>query len=179
MKGVSSVTVAPMYDEMLERLRASMRNEMALREGALQAQLSALQMQINPHFIYNTLNIISAKGLEVGSLEVSDLCDQFAQMLRYATDLRSRTATLADEVENARRYLGLVKARFEALLEYTIDLPEEAYGLLIPKLTLQPLVENALTQRLRGAQRPPRDRPYRRAGGGDAGSYHPRQRQRL
>lgn len=150
MKGVSSVTVAPMYDEMLERLRASMRNEMALREGALQAQLSALQMQINPHFIYNTLNIISAKGLEVGSMEVSDLCDQFAQMLRYATDLRSRTATLADEVENARRYLGLVKARFEALLEYTIDLPEEAYGLLIPKLTLQPLVENALTHGFAG-----------------------------
>ena len=138
------------YDEMLERLRASMRNEMALREGALQAQLSALQMQINPHFIYNTLNIISAKGLEVGSMEVSDLCDQFAQMLRYATDLRSRTATLADEVENARRYLTLVKARFEALLEYTIDLPEEAYGLLIPKLTLQPLVENALTHGFAG-----------------------------
>ena len=91
MKGVSSVTVAPMYDEMLERLRASMRNEMALREGALQAQLSALQMQINPHFIYNTLNIISAKGMESGSEEISDLCDQFAQMLRYSTDARSRT----------------------------------------------------------------------------------------
>ena len=60
-----------------------------MREGTLQAQLSALQTQINPHFVYNTLNIISAKSMESGNYEVIEICDQFAQMLRYATDTRS------------------------------------------------------------------------------------------
>ena len=69
-------------------------NEIAMREGTLQAQLSALQTQINPHFVYNTLNIISAKSMESGNYEVIEICDQFAQMLRYATDTRSRTATV-------------------------------------------------------------------------------------
>ena len=54
-----------------------------------------LQTQINPHFVYNTLNIISAKSMESGNYEVIEICDQFAQMLRYATDTRSRTATMA------------------------------------------------------------------------------------
>ena len=82
-----------------------------MREGTLQAQLSALQTQINPHFVYNTLNIISAKSMESGNYEVIEICDQFAQMLRYATDTRSRTATMAEELENVRYYLMLSKAR--------------------------------------------------------------------
>ena len=114
----------------------------------MQAQLNALQVQINPHFVYNTLNIISAKGMESGSEEISDLCDQFAQMLRYANDLRSRDASLGDELQNARRYLTLVKARYEDLLTFTIEAPEEALPMRIPKLTIQPLLENALGARL-------------------------------
>jgi len=141
-------------NRLMVKLQSSMNAQLALREGALQAQLNALQMQINPHFIYNTLNIISAKGMECGCEEIIDICDQFAQMLRYAADLRSKTATLGEELQNARRYLHLVKVRYEDQLTYQIDMPEEMTALTLPKLTLQPIVENALTHGFAGRTDP-------------------------
>ena len=138
-------TLEQVFDRLMLRLRDSTANELALREGTLQAQLNALQTQINPHFIYNTLNIISAKSMESGNYDVIEICDQFAGMLRYSTDTRSRTATLAEEIENVRSYLMLAKARYEDNLEFTIDVPENLNIVTVPKLTLQPLVENALT----------------------------------
>ena len=137
-------------NRLIIKLQSSMHSEIALREGALQAQLNALQMQINPHFIYNTLNIISAKGMECGSEEITDICDQFAQMLRYAADLRTKTATLGDELQNAHRYLQLLKARYEDRLHYQIDVPESMHALTLPKLTLQPIIENAITHGFSG-----------------------------
>ena len=137
-------------NRLIIKLQSSMHSEIALREGALQAQLNALQMQINPHFIYNTLNIISAKGMECGSEEITDICDQFAQMLRYAADLRTKTASLGDELQNAHRYLQLVKARYEDRLHYQIDVPESMHALTLPKLTLQPIIENAITHGFSG-----------------------------
>ncbi|MBQ6061769.1 MAG: histidine kinase [Clostridia bacterium] len=133
------------FNQMMHQLREQASTEMSLREGTLQAQLSALQTQINPHFIYNTLNIISAKSMESGNFDVIEICDRFASMLRYSTDTRSRTATLAEEIENVRNYLMLAKARYENNLEYAIDVPESLNEITVPKLTLQPLVENALT----------------------------------
>ena len=133
------------FNQMMHQLRTQASTGLALRQGMLQAQLSALQTQINPHFIYNTLNIISAKSMESGNYEVIEICDRFASMLRYSTDTRSRTATLAEEIENVRSYLLLAKARYEDDLEFTIDVPEDLTGITMPKLTLQPLVENALT----------------------------------
>lgn len=141
-------------NRLMVKLQTSMHSEMTLREGALQAQLNALQMQINPHFIYNTLNIISAKGMECGSEEITDICDQFAQMLRYAADLRTKTATLGDELQNAHRYLQLVKARYEDRLTYHIDVPESMHTLTMPKLSLQPIIENALTHGFAGRSDP-------------------------
>ena len=132
------------FNDLLTRLRKATINELALQQSTLQAQLNALQTQINPHFVYNTLNIISAKGMECGNEEIIDICDRFAQMLRYSTDTRSRTATLDQEIVNARHYLLLAKARYEDRLEFDIHMPEHTVELRIPKLTLQPIVENAL-----------------------------------
>lgn len=139
------------FNNLMLKQRESTLNEIAMREGTLQAQLSALQTQINPQFVYNTLNIISAKSMESGNYEVIEICDQFAQMLRYATDTRSRTATMAEELENVRYYLMLSKARYEDNLEFTIDVPDNLNALVVPKLTLQPLVENALNHGFNGS----------------------------
>lgn len=138
------------FNNLMKRLRLSFDNEMMMRKSTLQAELSALQLQINPHFVYNTLNIIASKGMECGSEEIAEICDQFAQMLRYATDLRSTTATLSDEIQNAQRYLMLAKSRYEDKLDYAIDIPAEIRSFSVPKLTLQPIVENALTHGFNG-----------------------------
>ena len=138
------------FNNLMLKQRESTMNEIAMREGTLQAQLNALQTQINPHFVYNTLNIISAKSMESGNYDVIEICDQFAQMLRYSTDTRSRTATMAEELENVHYYLMLSKARYEENLEFTIDVPDNLGGLTVPKLTLQPLVENAINHGFNG-----------------------------
>ncbi len=141
-------------NSLMVKLQSTTLDEIALREGAWQARMNALQMQINPHFIYNTLNIISAKGMECGSEDIMDICAQFASMLRYAADLRSKTATLGEELQNARCYLQLVKARYEDQLSYRIDVPEGLDHLMLPKLTLQPIVENAITHGFAGRTDP-------------------------
>ncbi|MGN1019645.1 MAG: sensor histidine kinase [Aristaeellaceae bacterium] len=133
------------FNAMMLQLRERASTEMALREGALQARLSALQTQINPHFIYNTLNIISARSMESGNFDVIEICDQFAGMLRYSTDTRSQTATMAEEIGFVRSYLTLAKARYEDNLEFSIDVPDNLGDITVPRLTLQPLVENALS----------------------------------
>lgn len=143
-------TLEQVFNDLMQRLRHSTQREISMRNTAMQAQLNALQTQINPHFVYNTLNIISAKGMESGNEEIMEICDQFAQMLRYSTDVKSRTATLAEEVANARHYLLLTKARYEDQLEFTIDIPESANDLNLPKLTLQPLIENAIKHGFKG-----------------------------
>ena len=138
------------FNRMMLRLQESIHNEMTLHESTLQARLKALQMQINPHFIYNTLNIISAHSVESENWEICEICDQFAQLLRYSTDSHSETATLAAEIDNARNYLQLAKARYEEDLEYTINVPGNLHELTIPKLTLQPIIENALNHGFSG-----------------------------
>jgi two-component system sensor histidine kinase YesM len=139
------------FDEMLQALQTSTQTEIQLRESTLRAQLNALQAQINPHFIYNTLNIIAAKSMETGNEAVIDICDHFAQMLRYSTDLRSKTATLREEIENAKNYLLLAKFRYEDKLTYTINVPDCFLQKVLPKLSLQPIVENAISHGYQGS----------------------------
>ena len=132
-------------DASILKLHESALAQLSLQTDTLQAQLHTLQAQINPHFIYNTLNIISAKAMETKNYEIIEICDQFASMLRYSTDTRSNTATLEEEIENAKNYLQLAKARYEDYLTFSIEIPEVLNSVLLPKLTLQPLVENAIT----------------------------------
>lgn len=139
------------FDKQVIALKTAMRNDAELRESNLRSRLNALQAQINPHFIYNTLNIISAKSMEAGNEEVIDICGKFAQMLRYSTDLRSKTATLREEITHVRNYLALAKARLEDRLEYTIDIPESFAQMTLPKLSLQPIAENAISHGYQGS----------------------------
>ena len=132
------------FNALVANLQNATKNEIAMRERTTNARLNALQAQINPHFVYNTLNIIAAKGLESGNEEVMDLCAQFAQMLRYSTDTRSKSVCVWEDVEHVTNYLMLLKARYEDGLEFTIQIPEEMNTIKIPRLTLQPLVENSI-----------------------------------
>lgn len=144
-------TLENSFDEMLQALQASTQSEIQLRESTLRARLNALQAQINPHFIYNTLNIIAAKSMETGNEVVIDICDHFAQMLRYSTDLHSKTATLREEIDNAKNYLLLAKFRYEDKLTYTINVPDCFMYKVLPKLSLQPIIENAISHGYQGS----------------------------
>ena len=107
-------------------------------------ELALLQAQINPHFLYNTLDtiiwLIEADRPQAAEEMVSDLSAFFRHTLSKGKDV----ITLAEETEHIRSYLQIQQARYKDILRYTIDMDPEVLASALPKLTLQPLVENAL-----------------------------------
>lgn len=132
------------FDELMKRLNLSIRNELTAQEMHLQAHFQALQAQINPHFMYNTLNMLASKSLQVGSLEMANMCTIFAEMLRYSIDITQKNATLGEELSHVGNYLELLKARYGDRFTYHIDCSEGLQSLPLPRVSLQPLVENCV-----------------------------------
>lgn len=130
------------FDKMFDRLKNSMNQVVESRSQELNAQFRALQSQLNPHFLYNVLSVIGAAGLEAGVPKIMDICHKLSAMLRYITTYREHGVTIRDEVVCAEHYLELMKERYPDHLTYEVDVQPEALAVPIPKLMLQPLVEN-------------------------------------
>lgn len=115
------------------------------KEGAQKnAQLLALQYQINPHFIYNTIDIFRMK-LEVLEIhETADALAKFGKILRYNIDNKNRYTTISEEIKQVQNYMIIQKFRYGEKIKLQIDLPEELKELVIIKFILQPVVENCI-----------------------------------
>ncbi|MEF2245789.1 sensor histidine kinase [Paenibacillus sp. IITD108] len=109
-----------------------------------QAQLKMLQAQINPHFFYNTLQSIGTLAIKSNAREVSDRLAEFGALFRYSMDIESENVYLYQEIEHLEHYAILQKGRYKQKLEYELDCPEEAAKIRVPKMILQPLVENSI-----------------------------------
>jgi sensor histidine kinase YesM len=110
------------------------------------AELSALRGQLNPHFLFNTLHTLTALVRRDPETAESAL-EQFGEMLRYVLDVNRASredVTLAEEIDFVRNFLALEQLRLGERLMYLERLDPEAYECIIPSLTLQPLVENAV-----------------------------------
>ncbi|HYR10463.1 MAG TPA: histidine kinase [Longimicrobium sp.] len=118
-----------------------------------QAELKALQMQMEPHFLYNTLHTVS-EMVHVDPGAAERMIVRLGSLLRHATETGSQEVPLEREMEFLRAYLEIEQARFHDRLTVTIDVPDELLACPVPSLILQPLVENAIrhgTSRLAGA----------------------------
>ena len=132
------------YEQMLDRLKESKMKAEKMSYLQLRAQLDLMQAQVNPHFIYNVLNIISAKGLLAEDESICDMCDNLSKILRYSTNVKRKEATLREEVDYLRDYLMLLKCRYEDRLDYSISIDRDIWSVIIPKLAIQQIVENAV-----------------------------------
>jgi two-component system sensor histidine kinase YesM len=108
-----------------------------------EAELKSLQSQINPHFLFNTLNTVSKMAYLEGAEDTSDLINSVASMLRYSLRKLDESVTVAEEVEHVKNYFAIQKKRFGSRVETEVVVEEACRDLPIPNLTLQPLVENA------------------------------------
>lgn len=115
----------------------------ALRERALQARLGSLQAQINPHFLFNTLNTLSEVVHEDADL-AEDLITDLAGMMRYALASTSGEVALSQELDTVRRYLRLEGARLGDRLVAEVQVEPGLEQARVPGLLIQPLVENAI-----------------------------------
>lgn len=108
------------------------------------ARLKMLQAQINPHFLYNSLQSIGTLALRHGVSEINDKIAELGSIMRYSMDLNTETVPLQKEIEHIKDYLSLQTSRFKNKLSYTLSCPEEALHIPVPKMILQPLVENCI-----------------------------------
>lgn len=117
-----------------------------------QEQLNALQSQINPHFLFNTLDTIRGLAIEKQSLDIAKIVGSLASMFKYTMDYDSTRVTVADELAHLEQYLQVQGMRFPGKYSFTqfYECPYETlYKVSIPKLTLQPIVENAISHGLK------------------------------
>ena len=132
------------FTKMVKHIRESAELMGAMREKELELKIEVLQAQINPHFLYNTLDTIVWLA-EAGQKEqvvsmVQTLSDFFRASLNSGKDIVS----LEGECRHITSYLQIQQVRYQDILTYDVDIPEEIANCKIPKITLQPLVENAL-----------------------------------
>ncbi|MFC6634274.1 histidine kinase [Microbulbifer taiwanensis] len=124
-----------------------LQQEKALRAESMahQAQLKMLRYQLNPHFLFNTLNAISTLILDNEGRTANDMVTRLSQFLRHSLDNDPmQKVTLAKEVEALMLYLDIEKVRFADRLGVNLDLEGDSPRALVPSLLLQPLVENAI-----------------------------------
>ncbi len=120
------------------------RKAKAAEQAALQAELKALRAQINPHFLFNTLNSIAAL-IRTHPDEAEAVTEQLADLFRYSLRASKQPlVTLEDELDSAKLYLSIEKARFRERLHDSFDVPPHLLHASVPSLLLQPLVENAI-----------------------------------
>ena len=112
-----------------------------------QTELTALQSQINPHFLYNTLETIRGQALIDDNIEIAKMVEALSAFFRYSISRKGNLVTLRDELANIENYMLIQRYRFNNRfsLEVIVDEEDEqAYDFLIPRLIIQPVVENAI-----------------------------------
>ncbi|ACT01213.1 cache domain-containing sensor histidine kinase [Paenibacillus sp. JDR-2] len=108
------------------------------------AELRALQSQINPHFLFNTMESIRMTLVKKRDTETADIVASFSKLFRQSMDWRSEWNTIAQEADFISHYIRVLKLRFRDKLQFKMQIDEDAQQLELPKFTLQPLIENAI-----------------------------------
>ena len=132
------------FNRMLERLEALIQQLYIEKQARLEAQLKTLHEQIKPHFLYNTLDTISWMARSHEAYDVVKLVDALTSMFRIGLSQGRDFITIRDEKKHVQNYLYIQKTRYQSKLRYQIEIPEELDNVMVPKLILQPLVENAI-----------------------------------
>lgn len=131
------------FNSMVEQIQELFERVYLEKIHVREARLKQLQSQINPHFFYNCFSFISSMAKLQDTRAVIAMSQNLASYFRYTTRQEKEWVTVWEEMEFVRNYLEIQKLR-KKRLDYTIELPEELYGWLIPRILIQPIVENAI-----------------------------------
>ncbi|MFF2445617.1 sensor histidine kinase [Neobacillus sp. NPDC058068] len=133
--------------KLIAEMQIKAKVERELQEHKLllkESELKTLQSQINPHFLFNTLNTLTKKAYLENATETSNLIISVSDLLRYNLKSMDISTTIQNELKGLEDYLTIQKARYEERVQYSIHADEECLSFNLPSLTLQPFVENAL-----------------------------------
>ncbi|MDY3919164.1 MAG: histidine kinase [Candidatus Limivivens sp.] len=144
VKDYETEVLTKSYEEMMQRLKDAIERQENLKNVQTKTLFSILQSEISPHFLYNTLGGIANMCQEGNAEAAAEACYDLSDILRYSSDYKTSEVTVQEEIRNLKAYLSLMKTRYRQRLEYEIFEDEEADYFCLPKLTLQPLVENGI-----------------------------------
>lgn len=132
------------FNEMLDKIEDLIGQLIEEENRKKDMELEALQYQITPHFMYNTLNSIKYAALLKGEKEIGQVIGDFVELLQAAISKKGSFLTVAEELHILENYIRLQEFRYGGSFEVVYEVTEEAQECLVPRLILQPLVENAL-----------------------------------
>ena len=136
------------YNHMLDSIARLIHEVYESKLAEKNAQLAALHAQINPHFLYNTLNMMKSISRLRGAEEVAEISESLAGLFQYSMKNMHRPVTLQDELDHIGNYFKIQQHRFGNRVNLTFDVEEPLRRALILKLTIQPVVENAMNHGL-------------------------------
>lgn len=132
------------FNVMMDEINRLVKEVYETRLRERDAELSALQNQISPHFIYNTFELINAIALENDQFEICDIISSLGKLLRYTVDKKERPVLLIEEIKFLKAYKRILTSRYGERLKIEMAIDPALEHCLVPKLILQPLVENAV-----------------------------------
>ncbi|OMF34539.1 histidine kinase [Paenibacillus sp. FSL H8-0548] len=139
-------------DHLILRVRTLVEENYTAEIREREAQLSALQAQINPHFLYNTLDTINWIAIGKGATDISAMIDSLAKYFRLSLNKGKNIVSVMDELKLAEVYLEIQQSRFLGSFDFNVAAGEGLERYRMPKLILQPIVENALLHGIRKAK---------------------------
>lgn len=132
------------FESMAEQIKTlvveNYRQQLLMKD----AQLKSLEAQMNPHFLYNTLDTVNWRAKAIGEQEISRIAESLGHFLRMTLSRKSDNFTLREELEIIRCYMTIQQLRFDNRLNFSANVPEEYRDAMVPKLSIQPLLENAV-----------------------------------
>lgn len=137
-------TIADNFNDMTVKVKELIEEVGAAKEQQKNAEIQALEAQINPHFLYNTLDSINWMAIEKGEYEISKMIRNLGVILRYSVDRSNQMATIREIADWLKKYISLHQMRFNDAFSSEINVDERVVSLKLHKLLLQPFVENAI-----------------------------------
>ena len=132
------------YNYMTRVINQLMEKQAKAAEDLRIAEFNSLQSQINPHFLYNTMDMINWLSQQGRSMEVTSAIQKLSKFYKLTLSRKKSMSTIADEIEHVSIYVQLQNMRFHDTIDFLVDIPDNLLEHSIPKLTFQPVIENCI-----------------------------------
>lgn len=145
--------IASNFNDMTGKVRDLVQEVTEAKDKQKNAEIRALEAQINPHFLYNTLDSINWMAIEKEEYEISRMLRNLGVILRYSVGRSNQMASVTEVADWLEKYISLQQMRFNQSFQFAISVGEDARPVMIYKLLLQPFVENAIIHGFKGMER--------------------------
>jgi len=144
--------IADNFNNMTVKVKQLIEEVGRVKEQQKDAEIRALEAQINPHFLYNTLDSINWMAIEKEEYEISKMLRDLGVILRYSINRSNQIVTIQEMVDWLSKYIGLQQMRFNDAFSWELNVEPDTYKVKVHKLLLQPFIENAIIHGFRGME---------------------------